>query len=80
MAYDRALGTADNWSQIIYVDGVKRRCTGLGSPMYIDSDDLPRRRCSEHRFSWLALDALKSDGTIRTNGHVYSLRPPRKEA
>ena len=66
----------DDFSQIIYIDGVKRRCTPLAERIYVDSDELPCRRCSCHYISGMAVLHLKAGGAIMTNGHHYSLRAP----
>jgi len=68
----------DDWSTVIYISGEKRRATNLGSRFWVDSDSLPRRRCSQHGLSALATLHLMSGGRVRTSGNWYSLSPDKE--
>ena len=76
----------------IYIDGVLHhyeasahdealRAANLPVPTYegifVDHPDLPHRRCSYHRINTHLINHnLRQGYSLRTGGHVYSLRPP----
>lgn len=68
----------DNWDTIIYIDGVRRRATHLGTPMFVDSDDLPCRRCAQHSLNAISVHHLQQGGRVHTSGHWYSLSPDKE--
>lgn len=67
----------EEW-RAVYVDGVLRMGLWAGDTLYVDTDELPRRRCSAirvHPVTWQQL--VQDGGTMRTSGATISLTPPR---
>lgn len=60
----------------IYINDVKHRATHLGTCFWVDSDDLPGRRCSQHSLTPDAVHHLQAGGRVFTTGNWYSLQPP----
>lgn len=65
---------------VIYINGVRRLCTGLDASFYADSDDLPGRNCSQHNIGPAAALHLRSGGSVRTLGNHYSTTPPMAQS
>lgn len=73
----------DTWRDI-YVNGELRHCTPFGENGYlvfIDTPEMPHRRCSCHTFTPEIFVALNNGGMVKTSGDWYSLHPgmPKEE-
>lgn len=77
---------ADKWRPI-YIDGQLRHATcsriphmvpDLDGKFFVDSTDLPFRRCSQHELRRGATAHLESGGRVKSGGTWYSLKAPKE--
>lgn len=67
----------NDFTCIIYINGIKRNATHLGTQFFVDSDSLPMRRCAQHSLRPCAVGHLQAGGRVYTAGNWYSLQPDK---
>lgn len=66
--------TRADW-ETVYIDGVKRQGLRCGVVLFVDTDEMPRRRCSAITLSVAAWKYTET-GSVRTSGVSISRVPP----
>lgn len=69
----------DEMRGVIYINGKKRQCTGIGLKFFADAEGFAGMKCSFHSLTHEAVSLLKSGVAVKVNGNVYSLHPTKEK-